>query len=92
MLLKFQKEFEKSNAINSYLKMCEIFIFLCEEKQYIDSCLYESFLNFKNMFIENYKQKSFLGFQSACVKNKEKIAKELLNIIKCTGIKIEELG
>ena len=92
LLNKFQKEFNRTNIINSYLKLCEIFVFLCEEKQYIDSCLYESVVNFKNLYLKNYKNSSFLGIKSACVKDKEYISNELLKLVKCTSIKIDELS
>jgi len=92
LLNKFQKEFNKANVVNSYLKLCETFVFLCEEKQYIDSCLYEMTVNFKNLYLKNYKNFSFLGIKSATIGNKEEISKELLNVIKCTSLKIDELS
>ena len=92
LLTKFQKEFNKSNMINSYLKLCEIFVFLCEEKQYVDTCLYEMTVDFKNLYMQNYKNTSFLGIKSAIVKDKEKVSNELFNLIKCVGLKIDELN
>ena len=92
LLNKFQTEFNKSNAINSYLRLCEIFVFLCEEKQYIDSCLYEMIIDFKNSYLENYKNFNILGFKKAYIENKNEIENKLLNIIKCTSLKVDELG
>ena len=92
LLNKFHKEFNKSNVINSYLKLCEIFVFLCEEKQYIDSCLYEMTIDFKNLYLKNYKDVNFLGIKSANINNKEEVSKALLDIVKCTTIKIDELS
>ena len=92
LLVKLQKELNKSNIVNSYLKLCEIFVFLCEEKQYIDSCLYEMTVNFKNLYVQNYKDSSFLGIKSASIKDKEIVLKELFSIIKCTSLKIDELS
>ena len=92
LLNKFQTEFNKSNAINSYLRLCEIFVFLCEEKQYIDSCLYEMIIDFKNSYLENYKNFNILGFKKAYIENKNEIENKLLNIIKCTSLKVDEVG
>ena len=90
-LVKFQKEFNFSNIVGSYLSLCEIFVFLCEEKQYLDSNLYDMILNFKNDYIKNYKSKNFLFLKSASVNNKENLSKELLEIIKLTTLKTQEL-
>lgn len=91
-ITKFQKEFNKSNIINSHLKLCEIFMFLCEEKRYLDSSIYQALFDFKNEFVENYKSINFFGFKSAEIKNKEKLSKLLLDIIKSVAIKIKELN
>ena len=90
-LIKFQKEFNCSNIVASYLKLCEIFVFLCEEKQYLDSNLCDMILNFKNDYIKNYKSKNFLFLKSASIDNKENLSKELLEIIKLTTLKTQEL-
>ena len=91
-LTKFQKEFNKSNMINAYLKLCEMFMFLCEEKKYIDTKLYEKIVNFKNNFIKNYKTKNFFCSKIAQVQNKEKLSLELLEIIKLATIKTQDLS
>ena len=90
-LIKFQKEFNCSNIVASYLKLCEIFVFLCEEKQYLDSNLCDMILNFKNDYIEHYKSRNFLFLKSASIDNKENLSKELLEIIKLTTLKTQEL-
>lgn len=90
-LIKFQKEFNCSNIVASYLKLCEIFVFLCEEKQYLDSNLCDMILNFKNDYIKNYKSRNFLFLKSASIDNKENLSKELLEIIKLTTLKTQEL-
>ena len=90
-LMKFQKEFDKKNIINSYLKLCELFVFLCEEKQYLDSKVFQMISDFKNKFIQNYKTFSFFGYKSAKTKNKEEMLKELLEIIKIITLKTNEL-
>ena len=90
-LVKLQKEFNKSNTVNAYLNLCEMFIFLCEEKKYLDTKLYEKIISFKNDFIKNYEPKNFLYTIIAQVKNKEKLSSQLLEIIKITTIKTQEL-
>lgn len=90
-IIKFQKEFNNSKFINAYIKLCEIFMFLCEEKKYLDTSLYENILNFKNNFIKNYDTTYFFGFKNAKLRNEEAISRELLEIIKQTTIKIQEL-
>ena len=91
--IKFQKEFNKSNYINSYLRLCEVFVYLCEEKQYLDSKIYELIIEFKNVFKKNYKTFSFLGLKTATLTDceKETISRYLLNIIKALTLKTKEL-
>ncbi len=91
-LNSFQKEFNKRNIVNSYLKLCELFVFLCEEKQYLDSKIFQMIIDFKNEFMRNYKSVSILGFKTAISINKEKMSKEILEIIKITTLKMSELN
>lgn len=91
LIIKFQKEFNNSKIINSYLKLCEIFMYLCDEKRYLDSAIYKELSDLKNNFVENYKYLNFFGFKTAELRNKEKISKILLNSIKNITIKIREL-
>ena len=90
-IIKFQKEFNKSNTLNAYLKLCETFMFLCDEKKYIDFEVYNQLSSFKEEFLKNYKYVNFFGFKSAEVQNKEHLAKKLLDLIKIITIKIREL-
>ena len=90
-IIKCQKEFNNSKIINSYLKLCEIFMYLCDEKRYIDSYIYQELTKMKNIFIQNYKYINFFGFKSAELNNREEISKILLDIIKIVTIKIREL-
>ena len=68
-----------------------MFMFLCEEKRYLDSKLYDKIVLFKNEFVENYKTKNFLYTKIAEVKNKERLSSQLLEIIKIATIKTQEL-
>ncbi len=90
-IIKLQKEFNNSKFANAYLRLCEIFMFLCEEKKYLDTSLYQNIIKFKNDFSENYNMINFFGFKNADLKNKEEISRQLLDIIKLTTIKIQEL-
>jgi hypothetical protein len=80
--IKFQNEFSKKNIINSYLYLCEIFVFLCEEKRYLDKDIYDSVFNFKDKFQKNYLAYNILGFKKASIKNKDELTSDLLNLIK----------
>lgn len=87
-LIKFQKEFSKANIINSYLYLCELFVYLCEEKKYLDVKLYEEICNFKNNFNNSYSSFNFLGFKKAGVRNKDKLNEQLLKIVKQVSQKL----
>lgn len=90
LVTKFEKEFSKSNMVNSYLRLCEIFVYLCEEKKFIDSKVYEKVLDFKNNYTLNYTSKNFLFLESATIKNKNQLSKDLLELIKLIAFKAEE--
>ena len=91
-VIKFQKEFNKSNIINSYLHLCEIFMYLCEEKRFIDTSIFCNLSDFKTQFMNNYKCVNFFCFKSAEINNKEYLSKALLEIIKDITVKIRELA
>ncbi len=91
LIYKFEKDFTGQNIINSYLKLCEIVVYLCEEKQYIDALICDKIINFKNKYLDNYNTKNFLFLKRTTIKNKEEISKELIEIIKFTTNKIDEL-
>ena len=59
LIIKFQKEFNNSKMVNAYLKLCEMFMFLCEEKKYLDSRIYKMIFDFKSDFVSNYKTLNF---------------------------------
>ena len=82
LLVKFQREFSKTNIINSYLYLCEIFVFLCEEKQYMDTKIYCQILDFKENYTKNYTKINFLGIKTAVTSNKEILSKQLIEINK----------
>ena len=88
LLIKFQKEFSKTNIINSYLYLCEIFVYLCEQKQYMDSKIYCQILDFKENYTKNFKKINFFGIKSAISSKKEAISKQLININKSVAEKI----
>ena len=88
LLIKFQKELLKSNIINSHLALCEIFVFLCDEKKYLDMKIYDNISDFKTKFQNSYNTYSFLGFKGANVKNKEELLSDILDIIKVVSDKI----
>lgn len=87
-IIKFQKEFSKSNMINAYLYLCEIFVYLCEEKKYLDVKIYEKIYNFKDNFMQNYLSYNIFGFKKVNVRNKDKLNDSLFEIIKIISNKI----
>ncbi len=89
LLVKFQKEFSKTNIINSYLYLCEIFVFLCEQKQYLDTKIYCKILDFKENYAKNYKKINILGIKSAILSKKENLSKQLIDINKQVAQRIE---
>lgn len=88
-LLKFQEYFNKNKLIDCYLNLCETFIFLCEEKKYLDLKIYDLISDFKNKFSENYYNKKFLIFQKTFLKNKEELSKDYLEILREVAGKIQ---
>lgn len=88
-LLKFQEYFNKNKLIDCYLNLCETFIFLCEEKKYLDLKIYNLISDFKNKFSENYYNKKFLIFQKSFLKNKEELSKDYLEILREVAGKIQ---
>ncbi len=91
LVSKFEKEFNKKNLVKSYLRLCEIFVYLCEEKQNLDTKIYEMILKLKNEYSANYSSTNFFFIKSASVKNKDFVSEKLLEIIKEISIKVEEL-
>ena len=91
-LVDFQKEFLKRNVINSYLLLCETFVFLCNEKRYLDMKLFEKLCCFRENFVKDYSTRSFLGFKTAKLSNKKEFEKELLEIVKKVSLKVQELS
>lgn len=87
----FQKEFTKNKFFNSYIALCEVFMYLCEEKKYLDCAIVKKITNFKDNYMKNYKAINFLGFKSGIMLNKNEISKEILDIIKVLTFKLEEL-
>lgn len=92
-IIKFKDEFNKANIIKSYLRLCELFVFLCEEKLYLDTYIFEKIVNFKKDYCENFKIKNFLGIKSAfLLNNKKNDMKNILDeIIEDVEFKIDEL-
>lgn len=86
-LNSLKKEFKKTNSINSYLKLCEMFVFLCEEKKYLDVVIYNDIVKLKEEFTKNYKTVSFLGLKSGLITNKDELISTLDEIINLVKIK-----
>ena len=82
-VLNFQKEFLKRNVINCHVALCEMFCYLCCEKKYLDTKIYDLICNFKTDFDSCYHQDiNFLGIRSAHIKNRNQLNNKLLEIVK----------
>ncbi len=89
--LKFQKQFKKTNILKSYLNLCEIFLYLCEEKEYFDNNILDKIFEFKTLYMKNYKKNSFFIIQKAEIEQniKDELLKKLSDIIEKIGLKVK---
>lgn len=87
-LKSLKNELKKKNSINSYLKLCEMFVFLCEEKKYLDVVIYNEIVKLKDEFTKNYKTVSFLGLKSGLIANKDQLTVMLDEIINLVQLKV----
>ncbi len=92
-LLDFQRSFQKNNYCNSYIKLCEMYVYLFDEKRYIDTTIQEKLSDLKNLFFENYVKSSIFNLNKGSIKDKRKeIYSLLLDSVKLLTEKTEELG
>ncbi len=93
MFINFQKKFSKKDYCASYVILCEIFVYLCEEKLYIDASIYERIVEFKNLYFDSYIKSNILNFnRGGLKKNAENIHNIMLEILKTLTVKTEELN
>ncbi len=93
MFLNFQKKFSKKDYCSSYVILCEVFVYLCEEKRYIDTPVYQKIIDFKNLYFDSYIKSSILNFnRGGLKKDSAGIYDLLLDILKILTVKTEELS
>ncbi len=93
MFLNFQKKFSKKDYCSSYVILCEVFVYLCEEKRYIDTPVYQKIVDFKNLYFDSYIKSSILNFnRGGLKKDSVGIYELLLEILKTLTVKTEELN
>jgi len=84
MLMKIKREILSDRIKNSYIILMELMSYLCENKKYIDTEIYEKILNFKNVFKKNYKISKFLflnGYSLNEAKHTQALNEELIEIL-----------
>ncbi len=59
-LIKTKNSLSCANVICAKSHICDLFIYLCESKRYIDTTVYDSIVKFKNYFFSNISESFFL--------------------------------
>ncbi len=88
LLIAIKKEFRKKQNKKSYLRLCELFVHLCENKRNIDLEIYSDILEFKKLFMESYTINK-IGF--ATLKNSNLLLAKLQGAINVLQEKLVEL-
>ncbi len=58
-LIKIKNALAINRIITAKSQVCDLFIYLCEAKRYIDSAIYDSIVNFKDYFFSHVKESFF---------------------------------
>ncbi len=91
-IVKLKDELEHKKLKGAYLTSCEMFVYLCEHKKYIDMTLYEKILYFKKVFDSNVvKSKGFFNNDDLKIKEFNLVIKELNEIHKIITLKTLEI-
>lgn len=88
-LVRVKKHLTKQNIAKAKSVIAEMFIDLCESKDFIDEKYYQKILNFKNNFFEKIQYPALFG--KTMLKNQNSIEKELDNLITEIQEKTNEL-
>lgn len=90
-LSKLLLELRKNKTEEAYLILCELFVYLCENKRNIDLEIYKEILSFKDMFVQNYRTKNFQFFKISKLDTRSEIIENLENLISKLTEKNREL-
>ena len=88
-LVRVKKHLTRQNIAKAKSVIAEMFIDLCESKDFIDEKYYQKILNFKNNFFEKIQYPALFG--KTMLKNQNSIEKELDNLITEIQEKTDEL-
>ncbi len=70
-LIKVKNAIKCKNIDDAKSYICDMFIYLCEAKRYIDTTIYDSAINFKNYFFSNLTKSVF--FKNTELKEKRQV-------------------
>lgn len=89
----FQNKLLKKEYCSAYICLCELFVYLCEQKRYIDVDLYEKILDLKDLYFQNYIKSSIFNLNRGGLKDKkDEIFSLIISVINKFSEKIEELS
>lgn len=88
-LVKVYKLLRKQNILNAKNITSELFVDLCDYKDYIDEKLYENIIIFKKEFFENIQYPALFG--KTTLRDKDCVEKYLEDLITRIDDKVEEL-
>lgn len=70
-LIKIRNAVKTNKVLDAKSYLCDMFIYLCEAKRYIDTPVYENSVKLKNYFFSNIKESFF--FKTPSLKDKRQI-------------------
>lgn len=70
-LIKIKNKIRTNDITAAKNQLCEMFVYLCESKRYIDTAIYDDIIKFKNYFFNNMKTSLFL--KKVSLKDKRQI-------------------
>ena len=88
-LIKIHKHLKRLNISKAKSLTSELFIDLCEDKDFIETKFYEYIIEFKNMFFDNIKYPALFGKMT--LDKPDIIINYLSNLIERLGDKVNEL-
>ena len=70
-LIKIKNSVKTNKILDAKSYLCDMFVYLCESKRYIDAPVYENLVKLKDYFFSNIKESFF--FKSLSLKDKRQI-------------------
>ena len=88
-LKKVSKNIKKHNITNAKNQICEVFVDLCEYKDFIDNQYYEYIRGFKNILLDNINYPALFG--KTTLRKTDEVEKYLDKILTALENKIKEI-